>query len=169
MAKTKRSLVPLLMNWMQTSRNTSADPAMVRVKALKLLAQREHSRLELRQKLIQRGFAPDHIEQTLNQLTKECLLDEDRYAELYACSRADRGYGPLRIARELRERGISEERVAVALLALEELWQPKLRALHRKRFNALIPADATERMQQTRMLRQRGFTADQIKHLFEPV
>ncbi len=43
---------------------------------------------------------------------------------------------------------------------------PKLRELHRKRFKSQIPADTAGRMQQNRVLRQRGFTLDQIKVLF---
>ncbi len=159
------------MNWTRTcSEGASvADPAVIRAKALDLLARREHSRLELRQKLLQRGFPIDLIEPALDRLSEERLLDEGRYAELYACSRADKGYGPLRIARELRERGVPEAMVAATLAALEDDWQPKLRELHRKRFKSPIPADTAERMRQTRVLRQHGFTLDQIKHLFETV
>lgn len=138
----------------------------VRAKALQLLARREHSSLELRQKLLQRGFAAEQIIPVLEQLIAEKWLDESRYAELYACFRADKGYGPLRIARDLRERGIPDEVVAETLATLEDCWLDKLRNLHRKRFKAQQPAGAAERLQQTRVLRQHGFTLDQIKQLF---
>ena len=55
----------------------------------------------------------------------------------------------------------------VALAALDEVWIPKLRELHRKRFKSQIPADAAGRMQQTRVLRQHSFTLDQIKILLK--
>lgn len=163
-----RPLVPRPMSWTRISEQVGADdPTAVRAKALELLARREHSRLELRQKLIQRGFPADHIEPALDQLVEERLLDEARYAELYACGRADKGYGPLRIGRELRERGVPQELVDTVLAGLEDDWLPKLRELHRKRFKSLVPSDAAGRMQQTRVLRQHGFTLDQIKHLLE--
>lgn len=146
---------------------SAATPATLRAKALELLARREHSRLELRQKLLQRGYPPEQIEPVLDQLMAEQLLDESRYAELYACARADRGYGPLRIACELRERGVPDDKVAATLAGLAGHWLPRLRELHRKRFKSRLPADAAGRMQQTRVLRQHGFTLDQIKHLFE--
>jgi regulatory protein len=155
------------MNWTRTSENVAADPAVVRAKAMELLARREHSRLELRQKLLQRGYPPELIDPVLERLIEERLLDEGRYAEIYACGRADKGYGPLRIARELRERGVPEDRIAATLATLEDDWLPKLRELHRKRFKSRVPADAAGRLQQTRVLRQHGFTLDQIKHLFE--
>ena len=156
------------MSWTRTSEAASAaDPAIIRAKAIELLARREHSRLELRQKLAQRGFPAERLDPVLNQLAAEGLLNEGRYAEIYACSRADQGYGPLRIASELRERGIPQELVDQALTGLESDWLPKLGELHRKRFKSRIPADVAGRIQQTRVLRQHGFTLEQIKHLFE--
>ena len=156
---------------MRTSSESAgvAAPTVIRAKALELLARREHSRLELRQKLIRRGYPSDRVEPVLEQLAEERLLDENRYAELYACARADKGYGPLRIDRELRERGVPDDAVAAALAGLADDWLPKLRELHRKRFKSRLPADVAERMQQTRVLRQHGFTLDQIKRLFESV
>lgn len=157
------------MSWARKPEAVTDDPETVRAKALELLARREHSRLELRQKLLQRGFSTERIEPALDRLMAERLLDEGRYAELYACARADKGYGPLRIARELRERGVPEERVTVALADLERDWPAKLRELHRKRFKSCIPADGAGRMRQTQVLRQHGFTLDQIKQFFESV
>ncbi|MDG4549110.1 MAG: regulatory protein RecX [Candidatus Contendobacter sp.] len=158
------------MNWTRTSEKTvAADSGTLRAKAMELLARREHSRLELRQKLIQRGYPAIQIDPVLDRLVEERLLDEGRYAELYASARADKGYGPLRIARELRERGVSDEQVAASLAALDPFWLPKLRELHRKRFKSRLPGDVAERIQQTRVLRQQGFTLDQIKRLFEAV
>ncbi len=156
------------MSWTRNSEAArAADPALIRARAIDLLARREHSRLELRQKLAQRGFPAEHLDPVLDQLVAEGLLDEGRYAEMYACSRADKGYGPLRIASELRERGIAKERVDQALAGLEDDWVVKLRQLHRKRFNSLIPDNAAGRMQQTRVLRQHGFTLEQVRCLFE--
>jgi len=156
------------MSWTRTSKTASAaDPAIIRAKAIELLARREHSRLELRQKLAQRDFPTELIDPVLNELAESGLLNESRYAEMYASSRADKGYGPLRIASELRERGIPQEQVDLALAELENDWLPKLRELRRKRFKSWIPADFAGRMQQTRFFRQHGFALDQIRSLFE--
>lgn len=154
------------MAWTRNSKLPVTEPAAIRAKALELLARREHSRLELRQKLLQRGFSAADTEVVLEQLTAERLLDEGRYAELYAAHRADKGYGPLRIASELRERGVPEAVVTAALAQLADDWTAKLRQVHHKRFQAHRPADAAEQMQQTRVLRQHGFTLDQIKAYF---
>ncbi len=108
------------MSWTRKSEAAStADLSIIRAKAIELLVRREHSRLELRQKLMQRGFPAEGIDSALNALAEEGLLNESRYAEIYACSRADKGYGPLRIASELRERGIPQELVEQALAGLD--------------------------------------------------
>ena len=143
-----------------------ALPEKVRAVALGLLARREHSRLELRHKLAQRGFAPALIEAVLERLGAEDLLSDARFAEVYAYSRADRGYGPARIAMELRGRGVSQEIIAGILEGLDEVWMPKLVELHRKRFAALLPREGAGRARQIGFLRQRGFTLEQIKRLF---
>lgn len=134
--------------------------------ALNLLAYREHSRLELHHKLAQRGFAAALIDPVLERLVEQDLLNESRFAEIYAHSRADKGYGPLRIRMELRERGVPEETISGVLESLDDLWLPKLAELHRKRFAAEWPRSSTEQARRIGFLRQRGFTLEQIKRLF---
>jgi len=134
--------------------------------ALRLLARREHSVFELHHKLRQRGFAPAVIDAVLQQLVAEDWLNDSRYAEVYVHSRADKGYGPLHIQRELCERGVSEEIITAALNPLEDFWMPRLAALYRKRFAGVRPRDAAGQAGQLRFLRQRGFTLEQINSLF---
>ena len=142
------------------------DPKAIRDVALNLLARREHSTLELHHKLTRRGFAAEAVTSILEQLRGEDLLSEQRFAEVYAHSRADKGYGPLRIQNELRQRGISSEMITMALSELEDFWEPKLAELHHRRF-ADASSDRAERAKQMRFLRHRGYTLDQINHLFK--
>ncbi len=76
--------------------------------------------------------------------------------------RRERGYGPLRIGRELRERGIGRALCAALLEGAEVDWNALAAAARRKRFGA-PPADATERARQWRFLHYRGFTSEQIR------
>ena len=146
-----------------------ADPALAKVRqvALGLLARREHSILELHHKLSRRGFTPAQVESVLERLVEQNLLNETRYAEVYAQGRVDKGYGPLRIRRELRERGVPDAIVSAVLAELDEDWMPKLTQLHRKRFDAVRPRAMAEEARQMRFLRQRGFTLEQIQALFK--
>ena len=122
--------------------------------------------MELHHKLQQRGFDRAVVATVLQQLVAEDWINDSRYAEIYAHSRADKGYGPLRIRRELCERGVSEEIVTTILNHFDDFWMPKLAALHRKRFAGVLPGDAARQAGQLRFLRQRGFTLEQINRLF---
>jgi len=44
--------------------------------ALKLLSFRNHSRKELEQKLLRKGYPPESIEPVLNKLTEQGVLDD---------------------------------------------------------------------------------------------
>jgi regulatory protein len=133
--------------------------------ALRLLARREHTRLELHHKLCRRGFDRALVDAVLGRLAEQDLLSDARFAEVYAHGRVDKGYGPLRIERELRERGVADTIVADLVAALADDWLPRLVALHRKRFGA-VPRDPAGQAAQMRFLRQRGFTSEQIRCLF---
>ena len=73
-----------------------------------MLARREHSAFAVRRKLQQKGIAESDIVEAIERLQKEGLLSDQRYAESYINMRRGKGYGPLRIALELRERGVAE-------------------------------------------------------------
>ncbi|HEY9149781.1 MAG TPA: regulatory protein RecX [Gammaproteobacteria bacterium] len=139
------------------------SPADIRARALGLLARREHSRLELARKLRQRGMAGADLEQVLDELVAARLLSDTRFAEEYARSRASRGYGPLRIRAELRERGIDDAGIQAALAELGEDWCQQARTARQRRFGEESPADLKERARQSRFLQQRGFSPEQIR------
>ena len=133
--------------------------------ALALLARREHTRLELAAKLARHGAGAGIIAAVLDRLQAEQLLSEQRFAEVYAATRFDRGYGPLRLRAELRERGVSEAIVSDILAGFDAQWTARLAALARRRFGPQPPKDARERAQRTAFLRGRGFTGEQIARL----
>ena len=118
----------------ETSEDHSEEFNRARDTALNLLARREHSALELQHKLSQRGFDRDIITPVLEYLSEQDWQSDYRFAEVYSHSRADKGYGPLRIRSELRERGVSDETVSEMLAQLEDFWIPRLTQLQRKRF-----------------------------------
>jgi regulatory protein len=142
-------------------------PEKARDVALNLLARRDHSRLELRHKLAQRGVMSPTIDAVLDHLVGEGLIDEARYAEVYAYGRSDKGYGPLRIRRELQERGIDEAIIFSTLSRLDDFWMSNLTKLHHKRWSSKKVESVADEVKRIRFLRQRGFTLEQIKQLFE--
>jgi regulatory protein len=134
--------------------------------ALRLLARREHSELELRHKLIGRNFTDTIVDTVVMQLADEGLLSDQRFAEVYVRGRFERGCGPLRIRAELREQGVSGDLTEQMLAGLSRFWVESAGRQRSKRFGRQLPGDYRERTKQMRFLQQRGFTSDQIQAVF---
>ncbi len=131
-----------------------------------LLARREHSRAELRQKLTGRGYEAAVVDTVLERLQAQHLQSDQRYVESYVTARSGRGYGPQRIRAELRERGIDAEQAERALAGLSEQRAVLIRDVWYKKFRGRMPADYRERARQMRFLQQRGFSSEDIHGLF---
>ena len=131
--------------------------------AIKLLAQREHSRYELQSKLSFRGYENDDIEQVLHQLRQAGLQSDTRFVEAYIRMKTQRGFGPVRIRQELHDRGIDDDLIDQYLLPNVEQWAQLVAEVRKKRFGKTLPKDFAERAKQMRFLQYRGFTAEQIK------
>jgi len=128
---------------------------------LDLLARREHSRRELGRKLAQKAFDPDTIREVLDALEREGLLSSGRFAESFVAARAARGQGPVRIARELAERGVESPRDWLDDARYD--WDRLARDVRRKKFGEALPNAFKDKARQARFLEYRGFSQDQIR------
>ncbi len=141
------------------------NPADIRLAAMNLLARREHSVRELRNKLKRRFPDDGLIDEQIFRLTEQQLQSDARFAESYAHQRMSRGYGPLRLREELRERGVSEADVATVMEEMEIDWCAQAAEVLRKKFGALAPQDIKEKARRTRFMQYRGFAADHYQKL----
>ncbi|MSP53223.1 MAG: regulatory protein RecX [Gammaproteobacteria bacterium] len=132
-----------------------------------LLAYREHSRLELRNKLLLREFEPESIEPILDSLVRDNLLNDQRFAEAYTRMRARRGFGSIRIKQELNERGIANELITNAIRSTELDWWQLVAEQKQKKFGTVVAKDFPERAKQMRFLQYRGFDNEQIRFAVE--
>jgi regulatory protein len=127
-----------------------------------LLARREHSRLELERKLVARSFDESLVVVVLDELEADGLLSAERFAQSFVESRYARGQGPIRIERDLVERGIDS---AGRYLDDERFdWNALARDARGKRFGLPVPDDFADRARQMRFLEYRGFSRDQIRY-----
>ncbi len=144
----------------------------VRNSALASLTRREHARAELAQKLNQRFHsssqpnAPELIEETLDWLSDLGYLDDTRFTEMFIRSSVSSGRGPIRIAHELRQKGVASVQIEQALDDCEVDWMELAAQVLARKFSA-APADAKEKARQVRYLQYRGFRPDHIFCQFE--
>lgn len=139
----------------------------LRQRALKLLARREYTRAELAQKLNSEDVDLNELNEVLDGLVRERLQSDARYAEMYVRQRMNRGYGPLRIAMELRERGIADELIDEHLHQAQFDWTSHLQLVWRRRFLGKFPKDLKEKARHIRFLQYRGFDYQDVYELFK--
>ncbi len=150
-----------------SSQQDNSTFSAARDKAVGLLARREHSVAELHRKLRSRGYDSDVVEQVLEQLQEERLLSNERFVEAYVYSRYEKGFGPLRIQKELRERGVSEQLIRQGVEPENPHWTELMSRVRKKQFGPALPADYPEQARQARFLQYRGFAAEQIRQLLK--
>ncbi|MCL4758032.1 MAG: recombination regulator RecX [Rhodocyclaceae bacterium] len=139
----------------------------LRERAIRLLAQREHSRAELERKLAPHGSAQE-IEETVDRMTELGLLSDQRFAEAWVRSHAAR-FGTARLRHDLAQRGVARELIDAALNEVcPEDDLDRARAVWRSRFGQ-PPADLRERAKQGRFLQARGFAPGVIARLLREV
>ena len=129
-------------------------------RALRLLAQREHSRTELERKLTPHEETPGQLEQVLDELQAKDFISEARVVESVVNRRQAR-MGSARIKQELLGKGLGKEAVLAAMAGLKATELDRARELWRKKFDGPA-ADAAGRAKQMRFLAARGFGGDVI-------
>ncbi|MGR9052528.1 MAG: regulatory protein RecX [Gammaproteobacteria bacterium] len=145
----------------------SDDAEKIRELGLRLLAHREHSRLELANKLTLRGFNSREVELVLSNFVKEGWLNDIRFSENYARQRIQKGYGPIRIAYELKQAGIDNYDLDGIIEATAGSWLALLVRVYDKKYTHLKKLTRQEWARRCRFLQQRGFSGDLIRALFD--
>ena len=143
------------------------DSAALYQLALRYLTQRAHSVFELKQKLLKKTQEAQLIQVVFEKLQDLELLNDQRFAELYTAMRLRRGFGPLRIEQELKQRGLSAENIFTALALHAGQWTTRAKEVRSKKFGRQLPKNLLEKARQQRFLQQRGFALDQIRKVWE--
>lgn len=141
-------------------------PRSIRVVAMDLLARREHSEQELRQKLKSRDHDDDAIAEVLLALKADGLQSDTRFCESYVNHRVNAGIGPIKIRYELRLKGVADSLCDEFLQPYAGQWDELMAQQRQRKFGPAIPGDYRESMKQARFLQNRGFSPESVMRLF---
>ena len=134
-------------------------------RALRLLSQREHSRLELERKLAEHETEPGQLAKALDALQAKGFISEERVIESVIHRRAGK-LGTTRVRQELAAKGLTGEAVAEALELLRGTELERAREVWRRKFGE--PAtDPKDKARQIRFLVSRGFAAEVVRKVVQ--
>lgn len=128
-----------------------------------LLSRRDHTQLELKQKLLAKGYELAEVIAIIDEFLKSRLINEQQFTENFIYWRRNRGYGPERIKQELKQRGIALTIIAEHLDIHDNDWLLQMRKIWQKHFKGKPPTNLNERAKQMRFLQYRGYTREQIE------
>ena len=142
----------------------TSKPRSLAARGIAILSRREHSRKELREKLLEYEEDPEKVEATLDEFEKKGFLSDERFAEALCRARSKR-YGNFRLSVELREAGVASE---IANRAIESVPSEAERAqeIWDRRFGSAAENEK-DRQKQIRFLANRGFSFDTIRRVLE--
>lgn len=131
-------------------------------RAAALCSRSEQAPADIRDKLLQWGLSADEAGQVLDQLTSQGFIDEQRYARAFVNDRfAFNGWGRVKIAHQLRLKGISSELINEAMNLIDEAkYRQRLIELLRVKWRSV--SDREPRAAWAAMMRfaaSRGFEA----------
>jgi regulatory protein len=170
---------------------TRRTPLSLKGRGLALLAQRDHSRAELRRKLMPQAraelalatlqvadvdnaagaeaagllSAAERVTEVLDWLQAHRYLSEERFVDTRVHARAPK-FGNLRIRHELSQHGVALTPEASQRLAETEF--ERAQAVQQRKFGR-PPANAAEHAKQTRFLAGRGFASDVIRQVMRQI
>lgn len=114
-------------------------PAQAMSKAAALCARSEQAPGVIRDKLVNWGVNDEAAAQILGQLTEQGFLDEERFARAFVKDKFTfNGWGRIKIAHQLRQKGVSPDVITAALAVIDndqyrgrliELFKAKWRSL----------------------------------------
>ncbi len=139
----------------------------VKASCLRLLARREHSRRELLNKLMTKGYSKENIEQVITELAEQGLQNDHRFMESYARQRIAKGYGPVKIRYELQQKGIDDCDLKSVVEESVGSWTELLSRIYTRKYQDENSMTRQEWAKRSRFLQQRGFSGEMIMNLFK--
>ena len=140
--------------------------------AFKLLAYRERSKQELKDRLAQKGFKLDVIRRVIEMLDTLGYIDDREFAKSWVKDRISRGFGPYRVRQQLREKGIKDktiEKVVEDNYDFELEYELALKLARKKKLRYSGDPNRERWYKLKEVLRRKGFSFSVIDTVLEDV
>ena len=144
----------------------------VKQSALNYVGRRHHSKNEIRNKLKQKKFSPELVEQTLNDLEQNNYIDDFSFARIFTDEKVKtKNWGKNKIKSELIKRGVASNLIAGVIdeKFSDDLEMESGLELARKKLKKLIDRKTDQKKIQTGIysfLISRGYSYDLCKQIF---
>ena len=144
----------------------------IRLAAMNLLARREHSFHELLTKLNKKFSKSEHhpealVVEQIQRLSDEGLQSDERFVEAFINSKINAGKGPLVIQQLLKQKGLGNDLIALALEAVEHQWFDLAEELYQRKYYNKPLTDYKEKARRMRFMLSRGFHSKHFEHLID--
>ncbi len=152
----------------------STEAALLKIKsdALRLLSFSSRSIEELRNRLKQKKHPPALVEQAIDSLKKQGLVDDVKFAKLFAESRLySRPTGRRQLEIDLKKKGLPQELVRQTVSDLKDYDEKGMvRELVLKRLKGMSGVSKEKkRMRLYGLLKRRGFGSDAIFSVMDEI
>ena len=132
----------------------------IRRVAMNHLSRREYTRHELVVRLNERFESPEDVQEVVESLTFKGLQSDRRFTESFIRYRIQKGFGPIRIRKELQERGVEENLSATSLKVFELDWEHNATEVLDKKFGKTACENFKEIAKRARFMEHRGFSLE---------
>ncbi|HET8817206.1 MAG TPA: regulatory protein RecX [Pseudidiomarina sp.] len=141
----------------------NAEEEQAKEVVLRLLARREHSSHELKQKLRQRGFTDTVSDAVLRLAQANNWQSDERFTDTWLRHSLAKGDGLQKIKAAAQNKGLAPELVDESLQRLDPDWNELCYQRLLKKFGQEPPREPKNRDRMMRHLLQRGFSYSEIK------
>lgn len=145
--------------------------------AVGMLGRRDYSIFDMRQKLTQKEYPEEEIEQAITRLQGLEYLDDHKYARHFVNDKGRlAGWGRMRIELALRQKKIAEEAIEAALQQYEEkmttgdvpTWTGRATELLERKYGLFEGSlEAKDFQKRMNFLLRRGYDMDQARQALE--
>lgn len=136
--------------------------------AIDLLSRRDHSRQELKQKLLLKGGEVELVANVIDWCVDENYQSESRYCAMLVRAKVNKGYGPAIVSQAAREQGIDRELLTQTLEELEIDWFALALSHYQKKYADKPVTDFQDKHKRMGFMQRRGFNSAQIQYALKP-